>query len=212
MATRRRRQGSGAPRRVYSSRARVRALLSQKEERKKKPPLLFIFLAETSAPVRGGRWGKVGRGWEVGGAAAGEVAGGRGGGGRRRTFRVSGCRDFQWPATVEEGAGGGGGPAAAAVRPAEGAAARESRRPGRAGQPVGGGRRRGRGESCAARQRARLAWRRWRAAAEAPGAAPEPGEAGAAGERRWRRFCDGSSPSRKARQIDVPFHGGIRAR
>ena len=45
-------------RRVYSSHARVRALLSQKEERKKKPPLLFIFLAETSAPVTGGRWGE----------------------------------------------------------------------------------------------------------------------------------------------------------
>jgi len=47
----------------------------------------------------------------VGGAAAGEVAGGRGGGGRRRIFRVSGCRGFQWPAAVEEGAGGGDGSA-----------------------------------------------------------------------------------------------------
>ena len=64
----------------------------------------------------------------MGGAAAGEVAGGRGGGGRRRPLG-SGLPGLQWPPDLEEGAGGGGGPAAEAVRPAEGAAARERRRP-----------------------------------------------------------------------------------
>ena len=111
----------------------------------------------------------------MGGAAAGEVAGGRGGGGRGRTFRVSGCRGFQWPAAVEEGAGGGGGPAAAMVRPAEGEAARERRRPGRAGAPVGGCG--GGGEKKAAAR-----WRAWLGLAAAEGggaeAAPEPREVG----------------------------------
>jgi len=35
---------------------------------------LFIFLAKTSAPAKGGRWGEVGRGLEVGAAAADKVA------------------------------------------------------------------------------------------------------------------------------------------
>ena len=83
------------------------------------------------------------RGWYVGGAAAGEVAGGQGGGGQRRPlgFGLPRSGAAPWPPAIEEeGAGGGGGPAAAAVRPAEGEAAL----PGEARQPVGGGRRRGR--------------------------------------------------------------------
>ncbi|KAG2628566.1 hypothetical protein PVAP13_3KG248500 [Panicum virgatum] len=66
---------------VYSSRARLREILSKKEEstsatgggEEESPP--FIFLVETSVPARGGRWGEVGRGLEVG-AAAGTVEGG----------------------------------------------------------------------------------------------------------------------------------------
>ena len=35
---------------------------------------MFIFLVKTSAPAKGGRWGEVGRGLEVGAAAADKVA------------------------------------------------------------------------------------------------------------------------------------------
>ena len=154
---------------IYSSRAQVRAMPSQKEEEEEAPPL-FIFLAETSTPVRGGRWGRL-----VG------VGGGRSG---RRTFRFSGCRGFQWPAAVEEGAWSGGGPAVAMVR--------------RAGAPVGGGG--GGGEkTVAARRRVWLGL-----AAEAPGRRRSRGRWGMAGERRRRGFCDGSSPNRKLRQIVAP--------
>jgi len=44
-----------------------------------------------------------------------------------------------WLPDLEERVRGGGGPTAAEVRPAEGKAARERRRPGRARAPVGGG-------------------------------------------------------------------------
>ena len=43
---------------------------------------LFMFLAEMRVPARGGRWGEVGRGLEVEGAAASEIASGRDSGGR----------------------------------------------------------------------------------------------------------------------------------
>ena len=48
------------------------------------------------------------------------------------------ARRLPWPPAIEEGAGCGGGPAVEAGCPAEGAAARERRRPGGAGPSVGG--------------------------------------------------------------------------
>ena len=80
----------------------------------------------------------------MGGAAAGR--------GRRRPlgFGLPGSGAAPWPPAIEEeGAGGGGGPAVAAVRPAEGEATRERRRPDGAGQLVGGGRQRGREKAAA---------------------------------------------------------------
>jgi len=54
-------RGCACLRGIYSSRERARAILSQKEHQRRRKreeeeaPPLFIFLAETSAPVRGGR-------------------------------------------------------------------------------------------------------------------------------------------------------------
>jgi hypothetical protein len=56
-------------------------------------------------------------GWEMGRAAAGEVAGGRGGGRDGGAYGF-GLPGFQWPPVLEDEIGGGGGPAVVAVQSA----------------------------------------------------------------------------------------------
>ena len=108
-----------------------------------------------------------------------------------------GCRGSK---DLEEGTRGGGGPAVEPGWPAKGEAAWERRRPGGAGHPVGGGRRRGRGEGIDAGNGRAARRQEWLVSAAAEGG----------GGRRSRERRRKAGASALVRRVARPAYAGNR--